>query len=615
MHSIFRFIQARRLITVLGLALSVPVILAMALSAAQIWQQKTNYTKIIEVDEVVHFGIDGMFLVDALRRERTAALPFVATRGKDGADAYQAQFAATDAVISEILKDIDNLRDIKMNDTITHDLDLIVQALSEIDTLRQEIQVMTYPGFEVIERYSAMNQLVIDFVEDAVAFSDHSEVSHGLVSVVYLLNATEYFAMEHALGAGAFQVGRWDKTNIAQLGDITKRQEVFFKKFERTATPEQGEIYSALLASEAHTSVVELRDIVVAWGQFGNFQGYDQAQFIEIYDTVHTELRALETKALDDVMAIIDAKIDMIWGDYMAVLWGSLVAVVATIAVAGLVIGVLRAQVARLAVAAKQMAGGNLDVKLPRAHKNELGALVNALTVFRDETRKAQQFEANARAKAIEEATEAARLAKEKLEQSHYVASELERAATAIEQLSHSVNVAAEMADQARNKSTSIKEKSDRGTQTVKTAIAAMGDIRNSSHEISNITKLIDEISFQTNLLALNARVEAARAGSAGRGFAVVAAEVQQLAARSAKAASDISELIVQSTKQVQYGSEVVNKSGAALDDIAAGIFEVAEVIQNVSATVREQSTAIGEINKTTAAIDDTLKTILSDAA
>ena len=615
MHSIIGFIQARRLVRVLGLALSVPVLLALALVGAQIWQQNTKYTKIIEVNDVVQFSRIGMDLVDALSRERTAALPFVATRGKDGLEAYQASIVVTDQVIEKILVDIQNLRAIEINDTITKDLDLIVEALANIATLRQDTQVITYSAFDVIELYSAINQIVIDFVEGAVAFSDHAEVSHSLVTSVYLLNATEYFAMEHALGAGAFQVGRWDKTNIAQLGDITKRRAVFFKKFERSAPPEQAEMYQTMVSSEPYQSMLELRDIVVAWGQFGNFQGYDQAQFIEIYNTVHGDLRSLGTKALDEVLVIIDDKIARIWGDYMTILWGALAAVIATIAIAGLLVLVLRAQVARLVDAAKEMAGGNLDITLPRAHKNELGALIIALAVFRDETRKAQKFEDESRAKALQEASEASQQAKEKLEQSRYVASELERAATAIEQLSHSVNVAAEMADQARTKSTSIKDKSDRGTQTVKTAIAAMGDIRNSSNEISNITKLIDEISFQTNLLALNARVEAARAGAAGRGFAVVAAEVQQLAARSAKAASDISELIVQSTKQVQYGSEVVNKSGEALDDIADGIFEVAEVIQNVSATVREQSTAIGEINKTTAAIDDTLKTILSDAA
>jgi hypothetical protein len=50
---------------------------------------------------------------------------------------------------------------------------------------------------------------------------------------------------------------------------------VFFKKFERTAAPEQNEMYQALIGSEAYQSMMELRNIVVAWGQFGNFQGYD----------------------------------------------------------------------------------------------------------------------------------------------------------------------------------------------------------------------------------------------------------------------------------------------------------------------------------------------------
>jgi uncharacterized membrane protein len=164
MHSIIGFIQARRLVTVLGLALSVPVLLALALVGAQIWQQNTKYTKIIEVNDVVQFSRIGMDLVDALSRERTAALPFVATRGKDGLEAYQASIVVTDQVIEKILVDIQNLRAIEINDTSNQDLDLIVEALANIATLRQDTQVITSSAFDVIELYSAINQIVIDFV-------------------------------------------------------------------------------------------------------------------------------------------------------------------------------------------------------------------------------------------------------------------------------------------------------------------------------------------------------------------------------------------------------------------------------------------------------------------
>jgi methyl-accepting chemotaxis protein len=104
-----------------------------------------------------------------------------------------------------------------------------------------------------------------------------------------------------------------------------------------------------------------------------------------------------------------------------------------------------------------------------------------------------------------------------------------------------------------------------RSGEVVRDAVAAMGEIEQSSGQITQIIGVIDEIAFQTNLLALNAGVEAARAGDAGRGFAVVAQEVRALAQRSADAAKEIKTLIANSTSQVARGVQLVGDTGQAL--------------------------------------------------
>ena len=110
------------------------------------------------------------------------------------------------------------------------------------------------------------------------------------------------------------------------------------------------------------------------------------------------------------------------------------------------------------------------------------------------------------------------------------------------------------------------------GGKVVAKAVDAMARIEDSSHKISDIIVVIDEIARQTNLLALNAAVEAARAGESGRGFAVVASEVRNLAQRSANAAKDIKELIGRSNGEVGEGVDLVNRTGTALEEIVGAI-------------------------------------------
>lgn len=72
-----------------------------------------------------------------------------------------------------------------------------------------------------------------------------------------------------------------------------------------------------------------------------------------------------------------------------------------------------------------------------------------------------------------------------------------------------------------------------------KTQVVVVG-LAESSRQIGAVTKLINEVAFKTRILALNASIEAARVGDLGKGFGVVANEVNQVAARTAEAASEI---------------------------------------------------------------------------
>jgi methyl-accepting chemotaxis protein len=180
----------------------------------------------------------------------------------------------------------------------------------------------------------------------------------------------------------------------------------------------------------------------------------------------------------------------------------------------------------------------------------------------------------------------------------------LEETASSMEQMTQTVRQNADNAGEANQLAVAARDQAELGGNVVGKAVHAMSDINTSSQKIADIIGVIDEIAFQTNLLALNAAVEAARAGEQGRGFAVVATEVRTLAGRSATAARQIKDLIKDSVKKVEDGSVFVTRSGQTLAQIVASVKKVSDIVAEIAAASREQSTGIAQVNQAVLQMD-----------
>ncbi len=170
---------------------------------------------------------------------------------------------------------------------------------------------------------------------------------------------------------------------------------------------------------------------------------------------------------------------------------------------------------------------------------------------------------------------------------------------------------AQEVSSSMEQMASSIRQNTDNAMQTEKIAIKSAADAKEGGKavietvmamkEIATKISIIEEIARQTNLLALNAAIEAARAGEHGKGFAVVASEVRKLAERSQSAAGEISKL---STSSVA----IAEQAGDMLTRMLPDIQKTAELVQEISASSKEQDTGAEQINKAIQQLDQVIQ-------
>ena len=264
-----------------------------------------------------------------------------------------------------------------------------------------------------------------------------------------------------------------------------------------------------------------------------------------------------------------------------------------------------REVVDRLSRALSDLSGGRLDCRIEapmgsdyEALRRDFNATVDSLAGVVSELRDS--------ARSIDsDAGEMSENADRLSQRTENQAATLEETAAAMEQITSNVKSTSEGANAIVVSIGAAAAAAERGEEVRTRAVEAMSSIEDSSKQIGQIIRVMEDIAFQTNLLALNAGVEAARAGEVGRGFAVVASEVRALAQRSSDSAAEIRSLIVNSNTSVSNGVKLVSEMGGAIEKIRSEIVGVTSQVQDIAVGASEQSTGLAEINSGIAMLDE----------
>ncbi len=270
----------------------------------------------------------------------------------------------------------------------------------------------------------------------------------------------------------------------------------------------------------------------------------------------------------------------------------------------GSALGVLINALNEITGAAREIAGGNLLVKMKK--RSEQDELIQAL---QDMVEKLKEIITDVRGAADQVASGSQELSSSSQEVSQGAseqAASVEEISSSMEELASTVAQTADHARQTAAISTKAAADAVDGGKAVVETVAAM-------QLIATKIELIEEIARQTNLLALNAAIEAARAGEHGKGFAVVASEVRKLAERSqvsaqeikgvagasVETASNAGKLINEIVPQIQKTAELVHEIDAASNEQARGIDENARAIQQFDQVIQANSAAAEEMAST----------------
>ncbi len=590
-----------------------------------------------ELTGMINLSVDVSYLSHQLQLERGLSAGYVTDKSEQSKIKILNQREITDQYIKDFKNKIQQINIKKYDKLYVEQIEMAVELLERLNSIRSEIDAFKYTSKDVLEFYTKTISTLIDSVLIASNISPDNNITKILLGYTNFMYAKENAGLERANGNILLRSTSFNKAAYDKFIAVIARQDVYMSSFfgqlpKNNQKSEEIMSNYDMTMSSYDELIDEYRQDIIDNAATCEFSHNASAWFDDITTKIDS-LQLIEEIIAELVAEILNDNITAAKHKMMYLTVFFLSGMIFNIIFALIISSDLILRIYKIDKHLSDLAENkDLSKEIDLASHDEIGHIAVSTNTFVNTIKNIivslqSQNEANMNIassllSASTAVTDTLRTSEDLAHSNIQIGSEI--GSISEDNISESQR-AMKLMNAAQNELSNMQNLIDTLSNEVEKESNAEGQIAyeinelvHEAEEIKNVLTVISEIADQTNLLALNAAIEAARAGDHGRGFAVVADEVRKLAEKTQDSLGQINNTIngvvqgiIKASKTITANSEeiykmvetadTVRKSAVELTNSMRVVASVAETSMNGSKNIDEKSKdmieGLGQIN------------------